>query len=131
MNAGQQEDFDSWVAASDYDLETAEAMLRADRLLYVLFCCQQAVEKRLKASVVSRTAKMPPKVRDLLRLVEQTGLPHRPDQLQLLATLGSYYIETRYPEEVRELSRELTTPIATSCLARVKEYVEWLDGQKK
>jgi HEPN domain-containing protein len=131
MNAGQRDDFDGWVEASDYDLETAEAMLRTGRFLYVLFCCQQAVEKRLKASFVRSTGRMPPKVHDLLRLVEQAGLPHHPDHLRLLATLNSYYIETRYPEEVREMSRQLTQGTAAACLRQVKEYLDWLDAQRK
>ena len=33
-----------WVDQAQYDLETAHAMLASGRYLYVLFCCQQAVE---------------------------------------------------------------------------------------
>jgi HEPN domain-containing protein len=40
---------EKWVAQAQYDIETAKAMFDTGRYLYVLFCCQQAVEKMLKA----------------------------------------------------------------------------------
>ena len=46
---------DQWVERAQYDLETARAMLASGRLLYVLFCCQQAVEKMLKGIIAKRT----------------------------------------------------------------------------
>ena len=41
-----------WIELSDYDLETAEAMLRTKRYLYVGFMCHQAIEKIFKAYFV-------------------------------------------------------------------------------
>ena len=38
-----------WIEMSDYDLETADAMLATDRYLYVGFMCHQTIEKILKA----------------------------------------------------------------------------------
>jgi len=38
-----------WLELSDYDIGTAEAMLKTKRFLYVGFMCHQAVEKILKA----------------------------------------------------------------------------------
>lgn len=40
----KRQDILEWVKLSIYDLETALAMQKAGRYLYVLFCCQQAVE---------------------------------------------------------------------------------------
>lgn len=37
---------------AEYDLETARAMLDAGRFLYILFCCQQAIAKALKALII-------------------------------------------------------------------------------
>ena len=44
-----EKDVKSWVDASRYDLATARALLKSRRYLYVLFMCQQAIEKILKA----------------------------------------------------------------------------------
>jgi HEPN domain-containing protein len=38
-----------WLELSDYDFETAEAMLSSGRYLYVGFMCHQTIEKILKA----------------------------------------------------------------------------------
>jgi len=38
-----------WQELSDYDLDTAVAMLKSKRYLYVGFMCHQAIEKIFKA----------------------------------------------------------------------------------
>ena len=44
-------DVKHWFDVSAYDIATAEAMYKSGRYLYVLFMCQQAVEKMLKGLV--------------------------------------------------------------------------------
>lgn len=44
-----------WVNRSKYDLETARAMQAGGRYFYVVFCCQQAVEKALKAVIICKS----------------------------------------------------------------------------
>ena len=39
-----------WVEMSDYDVETADAMLATGRYLYVGFMCHQTIEKILKGN---------------------------------------------------------------------------------
>ena len=41
---------EQWAERANYDLDTARAMLKSERYIYVLFCCQQAVEKALKSA---------------------------------------------------------------------------------
>lgn len=43
-----------WIQRADYDLKTASAMFDTGRYLYVVFMIQQALEKIIKASLVSR-----------------------------------------------------------------------------
>ncbi len=38
-----------WIDLSDYDMETAIAMLKSKRYLYVGFMCHQTIEKIFKA----------------------------------------------------------------------------------
>lgn len=92
MAASPVKDVKSWVDASRYDLETARAMLQARRYLYVLFKCQQALEKLLKAHVTARTAKFPPRIHSLLRLIELAVLKISPEEKTLLERLSLYYI---------------------------------------
>ena len=67
-------DIKSWVDASRYDLETARALLESRRYLYVLFMCQQSLEKLLKAHVITRTLQFPPRIHSLVRLAEFAAL---------------------------------------------------------
>ena len=45
---------DAWKSKAAYDLETAKAMLKERRFVYVLLCCQQDVEKNLKGLIADR-----------------------------------------------------------------------------
>jgi len=57
-----------WIDISDYDLETAQAMLESKRFLYVGFMCHQSIEKILKAYYAFRMNIVPPFTHKLGRL---------------------------------------------------------------
>jgi HEPN domain-containing protein len=61
---------ESWRERAEYDLETAKGLLTIERYLYVLFCCQQALEKMLKALIIKRTKELPPRSHNLILLAE-------------------------------------------------------------
>ena len=63
-----------WIEMSDYDLETADAMLLTGRYLYVGFMCHQTIEKILKAYWANRLVEVPLKIHSLSRLAERTEL---------------------------------------------------------
>ena len=44
----QEEKYTYWLDAAEYDLQSAEAMYASGRWVYVVFMCQQAIEKLLK-----------------------------------------------------------------------------------
>ena len=55
-----------WVEMSDYDIETADAMLATGRYLYVGFMCHQTIEKILKAYWTKNLTEIPLKIHSLL-----------------------------------------------------------------
>ncbi len=63
-----------WVELSEYDIETAEAMLQTKRFLYVGFMCHQAVEKILKAYYNKIHDKPAPYTHNLFFLAEKSML---------------------------------------------------------
>jgi HEPN domain-containing protein len=119
---------DNWLSLAEYDLATAQAMLQAKRLLYVGFICQQAIEKILKACFVKYHGTTPPYTHNLLRLV--TELPWKEDvddhRLATLEALNSYYIESRYTEDIRELAKTLSEAKAREVLESTRELFAWL-----
>lgn len=120
-------DAQRWRELALYDLGTAEAMLTAGRYLYVLFCCQQTVEKYLKGLIVERCGIFPPRTHDLTKLVHVARIAPDDAQDLFLRTLTKYYIGTRYPEEVRILANEATRDLATHLLSQTKELLQWLE----
>lgn len=125
----EKRDISQWIKLSDYDIKTAKAMQEKGRYLYVLFCCQQAVEKRLKALVIKTTQTFPPKLHDLIRLADLTKIDLNAEQKIFLRKLTNYYIETRYPEETEELSRKLTERLSERYLKQTNEAIECIDQQ--
>jgi HEPN domain-containing protein len=117
----------SWLEASDYDLETARAMFESGRYLYVLFCCQQSIEKRLKALVSRITNEMPPRTHDLSRLANVAGLHPSQQQDLFLRRLAQYYIESRYPDEMQLLQETADRKLAAQYLEETGEVTKWLD----
>ena len=88
-----------WMDMSEYDIETAEAMLETKRYLYVGFMCHQAIEKALKAYWSAHLDEIPLKIHTLIRLAERTGLDQSlsDEQLDLIDVLEPLNIEARYP----------------------------------
>ncbi|MBI4560024.1 MAG: HEPN domain-containing protein, partial [Candidatus Hydrogenedentes bacterium] len=83
-----------WAEQAQYDLETARAMLASHRYHYVLFCCQQAIEKALKALIAEQTREMPPRIHNLLKLAELAKVELEIKRKYFLEELSAYYIRS-------------------------------------
>ena len=121
----------NWISLAKYDLETAEAMLNAGRYLYVAFMCQQAIEKILKACYVKEFNDTPPYTHNLLMLAKKLSFFSKigSDKLEHIEVMNSYYIESRYTEELEELVAVLTEEKAREILDSTKRLFEWLKYQ--
>ena len=117
-----------WLAHSDYDLKTAEAMHTSRRYLYVAFMCQQATEKLLKAIITTLSSETPPKTHNLTRLAELANLIDELglDQKEFLAVLSPFCIEARYADYQEKMSKLADSKLAKDCLAKTKELIKWL-----
>ena len=60
-----------WIDLSDYDLETAIAMLHSKRYLYVGFMCHQSIEKAFKAYYTKLKLETAPYTHSLSYLAKQ------------------------------------------------------------
>jgi HEPN domain-containing protein len=124
-------DVKRWLDVAAYDRVTAEAMYKSGRYLYVLFMCQQAVEKTLKGLIVQKTGKFPPRTHDLLKLAELANIEIASPNQELLRELVLYYIETRYPEDISKISSTVDKKIAYNYLKKTKELLKWLKENLK
>jgi HEPN domain-containing protein len=115
-----------WADQARYDMETADAMLKAGRYLYVVFCCQQAVEKAIKALIVRRTGEFPPRVHNLVRLAEVAEIESDGERIRFLGELSGYYIQSRYPEEIKTVGSAVTAELAREVLGKTEQIVTWV-----
>jgi HEPN domain-containing protein len=119
---------EKWAAQSLYDIETAKAMLDTGRYLYVLFCCQQAVEKMLKALIAQRTSELPPRLHNLMRLAEVASITVPEDTAHLFRRLTDFYIASRYPEELEEAAWSVDASQVQQTYVATEEVLRWLSA---
>ncbi len=120
-----------WVDQAYYDLDTARAMLDSSRYMYVLFCCQQAVEKALKAKIVNLTGGSPPRIHNLAKLAEKAGIALNTERILLCRELSAYYVKTLYPEEIQAMSSSLTREVASDYFKKTEGILQWLFSTPK
>lgn len=116
----EEKDVKSWLEASLYDLQTARVLLKSRRYIYVLFMCQQSLEKLLKAHVTAQTKEFPPRIHNLARLAELTNLEFSQEEKVLLERLSLYYLQSRYPPDVQALAKTVKASTATAHLEQTE-----------
>ena len=126
-----QKIINNWISLAEYDLATAQDMLKANRYLHVAFMCQQAIEKILKACYVKQHTSTPPYTHNLLRLIKELSFKDEmgDERMTKIEELNSYYIESRYTEDIEELSKLLTEAKVVSVLNSTKELFEWIKAK--
>jgi HEPN domain-containing protein len=126
-----QKIIDNWLSLAEYDLTTAQDMLKAKRYLYVAFMCQQSIEKVLKACYVKHHAATPPYTHNLLRLIKELNFKGEmgDEMMGAIEELNSYYIESRYTEDIEELTRQFTEAKAKSILESTEEIFKWIKAR--
>jgi HEPN domain-containing protein len=118
----------NWKALAEYDFETAAVMLETGRYLYVAFMCQQCIEKILKGIYVAEFHKTPPCTHSLVRLIDELSghIVVSDSQRRICEELSYYYIESRYAEQIQELTRIATPEKAGEIYSLTKGFFECL-----
>lgn len=117
-----------WLDLADYDLDTAEALYKTGRWLYVAFMCHQVIEKTLKAYWCSTREDAPPYIHNHIRLATGCDLYQlmNEEQRDFLDTVTNYNIESRYPEDKESLSRTLTERACREIIDETKLLQQWI-----
>ena len=117
-----------WIDLSDYDLETAEAMLQSRRYLYVGFMCHQSVEKAFKALYSKIKFETAPYTHSLSYLAKQGGFYENfsEKQKEFIDQLEPLNIEARYPSHKERLLRSLTDEKCLGIIQSTKEIQRWI-----
>ena len=116
-----------WINLSDYDMETANAMLQTKRYLYVGFMCHQTVEKIFKACYTKLKEETPPYTHNLEYIAIKSGFYEilSEEQQDFIGELNPLNVETRYSEYKEEISKMLTPARCAKLLERTKNIQQW------
>lgn len=137
----KEEKYAHWEALAIYDLETADAMLKSGRYMYVAFTCQQAIEKLAKALHVLYLEKEAPKIHNITTVMnlifenttdssllksKEKYNSYKPFMVELL----SYYISERYVEYKNKINQILNKDKSNELILKTKEVFQWLQSLK-
>ena len=120
-----------WIEMSDYDFDTAKAMLETKRYLYVAFMCHQTIEKILKAYWSKVLEEPPLKIHSLSRLAEKSGLDidMSEEQTDFIDELEPLNIEARYPSYKERLMKSLTSDRCKDLIEQTDKLRIWIKSK--
>ena len=121
-----QKQIDYWLNGSQEDWEVAGELVEHGRTRHGLFFAHLALEKILKAHVCRVINDLAPKIHNLARLAQLTGLSFSETQQIFLARFDQYQLEGRYPDK---LPQPLKMNEAKQELEKAEEILQWLINQ--
>lgn len=120
-----KEEFNLWLSKANESLEDAEAAFSKHRYSLTAWCCQQALEKLLKAAVIKLKNQRPRKIHDLLPLLRESGLVISKIKIDGITKISKFYFLVRYPDLNRKFFA--TPKIAKTTLEKTKELFLWIE----
>ena len=117
-----------WTELSDYDLDTADAMFRTRRWLYVGFMCHQSIEKIFKAYWSSKKVELAPYSHNLINIAQSCGLGQmmNDEQRSFVGEMMPLNIEARYPSYKKSIEESLSESKCKDILIKTKALQEWV-----
>ena len=118
-----------WIIQADFDIETAEFMFQGGRYFYAVFMCHLSLEKVLKGIYCKKLQDVPPKVHNLVFLINKSCITP-PEKLgKFIVKLNEANIATRYPESLEKLQKAYTKTITSEIILNTKEALAWIKQQ--
>ncbi len=117
-----------WLELSDYDLETAIAMLKSKRYLYVGFMCHQTIEKIFKAYYTKLLSDVPPISHSLSYLAKKGSFYElfSEEQKSFIDQIEPLKIEARYPSDKERLLKSLTYNKCEEIIEKTSHLQQWI-----
>ncbi|MDR1256621.1 MAG: HEPN domain-containing protein [Spirochaetaceae bacterium] len=125
-----EEKYAYWLELAQYDLDSAEAMYSSGRWFYVVFMCQQAVEKLCKGLYHFYIDDDVPKTHSigfiLSKIEAELAVTVPVETYSLADSLSGYYLNTRYPDFAKQKGLRVNEETANNFLQKTKEAYAWL-----
>jgi HEPN domain-containing protein len=104
-------------------------MFKGGRYFYSVFMCHLAIEKALKGLYQKRLRATPPKVHNLVYLLNKIELRPLELQAKFLIKLNEASVPTRYPETLALLKKDYSQTVVEDILLKSNEVLEWIKNQ--
>ena len=125
-----RKDTNNFIKSAEYDLNTAEFMLKSGRYIYVIFMCHLSLEKMLKAITTEITQKISPKSHNLIYLLKLGNIQLPSELFNFIAKINNASIVTRYPEDFSKILDAYPKIVAEEYLSKTKEIHKCLKKHK-
>jgi len=126
----KQEIFDTWLTYAERDLDAAGVMFESGRWFYVVFMCQQSMEKLVKGLYTQFIDEAVPRTHNITALMERFEdrlLSVIPSEYnRLMKTLSAYYVSERYPDYISKAGEQINKDEASAIFRQTKEAFAWL-----
>lgn len=120
------EGYKEWLRQANYDMDTAEFMFSGGRYFYAVFMCHLSIEKALKAFYLKRLQEIPPKVHNLVYLLNKIDAKPPETIGRFLVKLNEASVVTRYPDNMEKLQKDYTKPVVEDIIKKSKSALEWI-----
>ena len=124
-------DSKEWFKQSEYDFETAIAMLDSGRYIYSVFMCHLSIEKSLKGLYIECFKEIPPKSHNLIYFLDKLKIELPEENNKFVTLLNDQAIATRYPESLDMLSSKFSKSSTKLIIQKTKGILEWINSQSK
>jgi len=122
----QEELITYWLESAEDNYRSMQNMFQSGEFVWSLFVGHLCIEKLLKAYYVKSISSTVPRIHDLYKLADRSGLKMTEEQKDSLQYVGLFNIEARYEEYKREFYQKCTRSFAETNIETIKDLRKWL-----
>ncbi len=108
------------------DLDTAEKLFQSKKFHHCLFFVHLALEKILKALVVSKKNDVAPPIHDLVRIAQKAEIPLNDEIISNLTEISTFNIAARYDDYKFQFYKKATEEYSKKWLSIGKQVYQQL-----
>jgi len=115
-----------WKNGAEEDFQVADQLIKSGKIRHGLFFLHLALEKILKSHVCHNSKDIAPRLHNLARLAELSGIAFGQEDFDFLSEMNPFNIEGRYPEMWGPVPSRVE---ADMLLQKTRGIFEWLKNQ--